>query len=353
VGTGEKQAGSARPTPAGGRRTAPGDTAPAARPPGPLPNFLIAGAARSGTTSLANYVGEHPDAFIPARKETMFFIAEFYARTGSEDVFYSRVRTRYLVETIEQYRALFAPARGRAAVGEASVSYLYLHQMAVPRIRAILGDPRIIIILRDPVERALSAYTYVLREVAGTPSFEEFLALEAARRQGAWDTLYHPVQVGMYSRQVQAFLEAFSRVKILLYEDLCADPRGVMAEVYRFLAIDDAFVPAVRTAYNASGVPVSRGIYDLLYRSFVARRLLRPAFDAVMSEAAIVALKERVRRMLLRRPPLRPETEARLRALFTDDVTRLQDLIGRDLSAWLPGSRGVDRRGVRREGNGA
>ena len=114
-----------------------------------LPNFLIVGAAKCGTTSVASYLQTNPQIFISPIKETHHFIAD-KIKHGVQKV----------VDTDAEYESLFASTDAPAR-GEASVFYLYFHQIAIPRIIAKLGtDVKIIIMLRDPVARAYSAYNF-------------------------------------------------------------------------------------------------------------------------------------------------------------------------------------------------
>lgn len=252
-----------------------------------LPNFLIVGAQKSATTSLYEYAREHPQVFMSPLKEPRFFVADRLAgltRTGHRE----RLR-RKLVLTPEDYAALFRGVTTETVVGEASPQYLYLHDTAVPNIRRVLGDPRIAVILRNPVDRAYSAYHHLQRSRAVDLGFEEMVARHRTFVDGRFPPLFHIVEGGFYHAQVVAFLRAFSRVQVLLLDDLERDPRGTIREFYRGLEVDDGFVPDLSVRHNPG----------------------------------------------TGKPPLAPETRARLRDLYRDDIRALQELLGRDLSAWL------------------
>src|ERR1700753_3266246 len=135
-----------------------------------LPNFLIVGAAKSGTTSLFHYLKQHPDIFLPEFKEPHFFVSALV-----KNKVYS------WIEEKQEYENLFAGASAYHKRGEASVTYLYYYKIAIPNILSLLGrSTKIIVILRNPVERALSAYNYTYKNnpSENNPSFEKALEFE-------------------------------------------------------------------------------------------------------------------------------------------------------------------------------
>jgi hypothetical protein len=138
----------------------------------------------------------------------------------------------------------------------------------------------------------------------------------------------------MYHDALKAYMETFPHTRVYLYEDLAADPKGLVRDLYRFLGVDDSFVPAnIGVRYNPR-------------TNFLARLLLRPGLvSSVFPPARLIPLEKRVelvRRISARvaqafssRPKMKPETRERLKALFREDILRTQELIGRDLSKWL------------------
>jgi hypothetical protein len=303
-----------------------------------IPNFLIVGASKSGTSSLAQYLNEHPEAFIPRIKEPVFFVSSFYERELPEDPLFNQAKRESLVGSWDEYINLFQGTQGKKAIGEASTAYLYLHQQAVPKIRKYLGDPRIIIILRNPVDRAFSAYLHVLRESGWTMTFEEYLGFENEKIARGWSPLHYPVQSGHYSNQVKAYMEAFSQVRVYLFDDLCQDPIGFMQQVFRFLEIDDRFQPESSIRWNIGGIPSNRVLYKFLFKSWIMRRAAKPFLALFVGDQRIQVWKEKWRKKIVKTPEVSPETRRHLLELFHDDIEILQDLIDRDLSTWSQGA---------------
>lgn len=290
-----------------------------------VPDFFIAGAAKSGTTSLYHYLKQHPALFFPRRKEPWFF--DVYGREELDDPIFRRVKP---VTGIEEYRALFEPATSSQTTGEASTIYLYRFRRAIANVRRLHEAPervRIIILLRDPVKRAFSHWLYDVREGHMELPFDE--AIGACMR-GEVSPYGDYVAYGLYRDQVRAWLEAFPRTRIHLFEDLVEDAEGVVRDILSFLEVNPEASIDTRLVANVSGVPRSRRLVDFLLYPRFTKGLVK----GWIPEKARVRLKTGVLRRLLRRPAPEPDTVRRLREIYRDDVKELAELLDRDLSRW-------------------
>jgi hypothetical protein len=296
-----------------------------------LPNFLIIGAARAGTSSLYEYMRQHPDIFFSPVKEPMFFALEGRKpdfRGPGDDLEINRKS----VTDLAAYQALFAEAGERRAIGEASANYLY-SPSAAERIKSHIPDARLIAVLRNPVERAYSSFLYLIRDRREPlRDFAAALAQEEQRIADHWEHIWHYTRMGFYHQQLERYYRQFdrSRLRIFLNEDMKRDTPGMLREVFDFLEVDSGFVPDTSVSFNEGGVPKRPLLNTLLTRPSLIKRLLRP-----LMPAAAMKFYTRLKHSNLDKPPLDPEVRARLVALFRDDVLRLQDLIDRDLSHWL------------------
>jgi hypothetical protein len=254
-----------------------------------LPNFFIIGANKGGTTSLAKYLDEHPQAFLSWPKEPHFFGR--VDLLGSEAVplgpggpllrKYAEAAVSFA--TLEEYATLFAGAPpGAIAIGEASTGYL-ASQRAAHNIRHVLPRARLIASLRHPAERAFSNYKMYRKE--GLEQGDDFTAIVKGNPRNWY------VNLGFYGRQLAHWLSLFPRdqLRVYLFEDLTADPVAVCRDVFSFLGLNPSFVPDVGRRYN-------------------------------VSES---------------RENMPEEARAFLTDLYREDILQLQDLIRRDLSAWL------------------
>jgi hypothetical protein len=299
--------------------------------PGRMPNFLIIGTARAGTSSLHEYMRQHPDIWFSPVKEPMFFALEG-AKPDFRGPGDDREINRKAVTDLAAYRALFAGANSRKAVGEASANYLYSEQ-AAQRIRHYIPEARMIAVLRNPAERAYSSFLYMIRDRREPlRDFAQALEQEDKRIAEHWEHIWHYAHMGFYSKQLQRYYALFdkNRIRVYLNEEMKKDAPGLLKDVFAFLEVDDTFLPDTSATYNEGGVPKRKLLNAVLTRPSIVKRLLRPFMPA-----AAMRFYTRLKHGNLDKPPLDADARARLVALYRDDVLRLQDMLGKDLSAWL------------------
>lgn len=297
-----------------------------------LPNFLIVGAAKSGTSSLHKYLSQHPQIFMSELKEPRFFSSHVtpFPLNGPKD---DQVESRY-VKSYDDYVKLFEGAEGYKAVGESSADTLYFFKGTIPVIKRYLGNPKIIISLRNPVKRAFSAYQHMVRDLREDLSFEDGLKEEPNRIRNNWELIYHYTAASMYYESVKAFMDNFTDVKVVFCEDQEKRPRYVLRELFRFLEVDADVDVNTDIRYNISGKPKSQWLHQFLFEENMARRLAQPIVRTLFSFETRVRIAQKIYETNLTRLSMKPETRARLQAVFEDDVRKLEKLINRDLSFW-------------------
>ena len=298
-----------------------------------LPNFLIVGAAKCGTTSLYHYLRQHPDIYMSPVKEPRFFSdrAGNPGRGPGDD---SIVQSG--VGTFDDYLRLFKKNISKKAVGEASADTLFHFERTIPAIQRYLGDPRIVIILRDPVNRAYSAYNYHVRDGREELSFKEALIAEEQRKRDGYVYMWQYREGGLYADRVRAFQEHFSRVQVLLYDELKKDALSLLRSLYVFLDVNPDFIPDMRHRHNVSGIPRWSLPNNLFVRPKRLHKVTRTIGGAILGADRWVRLRDRLRSVMLQKPgAVEPEIEQQLRWFYRDDILKLQDYIGRDLSSWL------------------
>lgn len=308
-----------------------------------MPNFLIIGAGKSGTTSLYHYLKQHPEIYMSPVKEPKFFALEgktLNFRGPNDDAHMNRKS----VTDIGAYRALFRGVSNEKAVGEASTLYLYSPE-APARIKHYIPEVKLIAILRNPADRAFSSYLHCLRD-RGEPlgDFAQALREEEGRIENGWGPIWHYRNAGFYSAQLERYFDAFGRdqIKVFLYEDLKGDPVGVLRSIFRFLGVVDTRLPDISLKHNISGVPRSRLVHELLNTPNPIKSAFRPLLPAKLRKRFNHNLTDRN----LLRPQLSPEVRRRLIETYTEDILRVQGLIDRDLSRWLKGHENLDQLGA-------
>jgi Sulfotransferase family len=289
-----------------------------------LPNFVVIGAARCGTTSLYAYLREHPQVFMSPEKETDYFsLGDLPPSEVPAAASLYRARAR------EDYERLFRDAGSARAVGEASPTYLFYSRSAA-RMQQVIPDARLICILRDPIERAYSHYGLARKmgfEVL--PDFEAGLAAESERWLEDRSMRYTYARASLYDDGLREFWTRFprERILVLLFQDFAADSAGTMRRVYDFLGVDARFTPDVGVRHNRSMTPRSSLVREAFSRPRRLRRMLQRNLPA--------RLVTRLGDLIMRPPPrLAPALRERLLPRFDEDVRRLESLLDRDLSAW-------------------
>ncbi|TCJ15264.1 sulfotransferase [Rubrobacter taiwanensis] len=304
-----------------------------------LPDFLIIGAQKAGTTALYRYLSRHPEIYMSPIKEPHFFAFEGREPDyrGPRD---AEILRHMVVSDPGEYRALFDEASGERALGEASAMYLYLPGTA-ERIKRHVPEVRLIAVLRDPAERAYSAFTHMVRDGREPePDFARALELEEERIRLSWGPIWHYRRAGYYHEQLSRYYALFdpAQIRVYLYEDLDRDASGTLRDIFGFLGVDENHAVDTSGRYNVSGVPRSRtlhALHDFLLRPNRFKAALRPLFPKRLRRRLVEGALERIRSRNLEKPPFPPEVRRDLVAGYREDILRLEELIGRDLSGWL------------------
>jgi hypothetical protein len=281
-----------------------------------LPNFFIVGAPKAGTTSLYAYLGQHPQIFMSAVKEPSYFAPE-------------QCRENFIFST-ETYQELFSGASVEIAIGEATATYLF-SEAAARNIAAALPHARIIINLRNPVDRAFSQYLHMLTAGATRKSFREQIEASLSGGHAEFGLLWPFLELGRYCGQIKRYLREFprSQIHISYYEELERAPLRLMAELFAFLGVDAAFVPDLSQRHNEPRIPKLPGAAYFL-RNWSAWPHLR--------KLAPRPLGPRLRSLVMRSRGslnMAPADRAFLTDYYRDDVKQLAVLLDCDLSRWL------------------
>jgi hypothetical protein len=245
-------------------------------------------------------------------------------------------RLKQFVTTDENsYLSLFEQAELEKAVGESSVVYLY-SETAPERIHRRIPDARLIVMLRNPVERAFSHFLDHRRHGREpVADFQEAIALENSRSRDRWEWSWRYVGIGYYARQLRRYLSFFDRdqMSIHLYEDFRERPEVVLNDLYRFLGVDHNFEQDLSERYNVSGESRSPWLEAFMKGSSPMKRFLKSVSSADWRRR--VTHGDTFFRITRRKPTLQPDVRRLLADTYRDDVRDLQDLLHRDLSHWI------------------
>lgn len=298
-----------------------------------LPNFLIIGAAKSGTTSLNRYLSDHPQIYMSLQKELHYFsYPETHLLTNGPDSYH-----RITVGTLEEYESFFKDVTDQVAIGDSSPSYLYFSQSA-QRIKNTIPNVKLIAILRNPVDRAYSCFMHAVRDRWETVrTFEEGLALEEERIAAGWEMVWHYTKAGFYANQLKDYFNCFPReqLKIFLYEDLERNAAGMMREIHHHIGVDENYKHNLTVRANQSGKVKSREMLIALNWLGSSPNPLRLAARTIFPERTRWRFMQKLRGWNLKQECMSEKTRKKLTSLFKEDIIRTQELIGRDLTPWI------------------
>lgn len=293
------------------------------------PNLFLIGAAKSGTTSLADYLDGHPEAFICDPKEPNFFAFPAHEKPTCvgplpNDQLYE-ILLSYSVTDPAAYEGLFAETDAYAVRGDASVRYLYNHSSAA-RLHAYAPTARIVAILRNPVDRLNSHYHMNVKLGVERESLPRALDLEEQRIAQGWGWDWHYVQVGMYIEQLQRYDELFApeQIHVLIYEDFVADPQRELRNLFQFLQISADVSIDTSERSNVGRTPKSRRLHNALredhplkavVKKLVPREIRQPLVRWVdaKNQGRVPKIEDKLRKQLtVRFQSNRANLEARL-----------------------------------------
>ncbi len=298
-----------------------------------LPNLLIVGSAKCGTSSLHNYLAQHPEIFMSNKKEPRFLSSQGmkFPMGGPKD---DRVE-KWIIKEYKDYVELFQGKGDYNVIGESSADTLYFFKHTIPNIKKYLGNPKILIVLRNPVKRAFSAYQHLVRDDRESLSFEDALQLEDERIKKNYELIYHYRSVSRYYEPVEAFLKNFDQVKIILIEDLNKKPEQTLKSVFEFLGVDPSYkIQDFDTKFNMSGKPKSRWLHEFLFEGHPIRNFFRPFVRAILPKEKRESMSLKIQHMNLTRMEMNPDTERMLRNEFKDEIEKLERLLNTKLDLW-------------------
>jgi hypothetical protein len=297
----------------------------------PGPDFLIIGAARSGTTVIARALATHPDVAITDPKEP-----HFLAFAGRRPTFAGPGDDEYLnrvaVTDESAWRALFEVLPAGVRRGEGSVTTLHHSESSVENICRTCPDVAMIAVLRHPTDRAFSAWSYQVRMGVEPLTFEQALEEEDRRAALGWQHLWRYVRSGLYAEQLEPLLAAFpGQVLVVGYEDLIADQSGELERCLRFIGAQHRAIsgPVLGAEVNRGGQPRSRAVATGLH----ALRQIGPLRRAVRGLVPYEA-RERVRQANLRDIELDPGTRRQLDERYAPEIERLGRLLEAEAPSW-------------------
>lgn len=285
-------------------------------------DFIGIGVEKSGTTWLVNMLKKHPDVFMPEQKELYYFNKEF--------AHYPNLKNFQYGKPLSWYTSFFKDAKKNQIKGEVSPAYLW-SKNAVKDIFNFDPNIKIIVILRDPIEKIFSLYLFYLQlGIISKMNFEQALK----KRPDL-------IERSLYYCSLKKYFDLFPRknIKVMLFDDLKKDRIEFLKEIERFLDIKEFIPDSVNENSNVTGVPVCSNVNNLIQKTryFLRKNNLNFLIDAMrmlkldkLNNAIII----KNRKEFYQKPQIDECSKEKLKSYFRDDINKLEKLIGRDLSQW-------------------
>ena len=293
-----------------------------------LPNLLIVGAAKCGTTSLHNYLKQHPDIFMTEHKEPHFLI--------NSDI--GKGRIHKAVTDLEEYEKMFKTEGKYKYKGESSVMYLAFPEFSIKNIKKYLDpDVKVIIMLRNPIERAFAGYLHNLRyNPSEDLSFEDAFDKSEERYHQVGnmtpDTRY--LHVGNYHSQVESFMTMFNdNVLVILYDDYVNNINLCLSNIFNFLSIDKISVDTSRRHMVGGWVFKSKFLRNLLIPKNNFKSLIK---NFLPNKKIRKAIKQKIMNMsTVENPSVSEDMHKKLTEYYRKDIDNLSKLLNKELNCWI------------------
>jgi len=287
-----------------------------------LPSFLCIGVAKGGTTTLFHWLKQHPSIWVPPHKEIHFFDRDNNWQRG-----------------IKWYISQFDDAADYEVIGDISPGYFEKTEVVIPRIKALFGKnlPKIILFLRDPVERAYSYWNFRCCYYGETKHFDELVDEYLSRnREFSETSTFDYFSDGFYYDRLIKWCDIFGRerMNIILTDELRDSPEDVLDELCSFLGVRICRSINVYERKNVASRPRIKWLMSILSAP--------PSWLRRLGQVLPPSIRRDLRQKLyelnarpIRLDPMNSEVEAKLRSLYYDDIVRTSAFIGKDLSRWI------------------
>ena len=286
------------------------------------PNFIIAGFPKCGTTSLHHYLSEHPQIFMPSQKELHFFTYEILSKlkNGPKDGAVKKIQ----IQDSKKYLDFYRNVKNEIAVGDASPSYInYLNQFL--KIKEYLEDPKFIIVLRDPINRAYSNYLHLKREQRETLTFKEAVNRENKRIKDKYSDFWYYKFNSTYYDKILKAKETFKEVLILTSEELNENHEATMKKVYKFLDVDCDFITKRKSnRFNKGGYYKKNLFTKIIFQPSKFKNLIKKFIKPTPSLKILLARVAFLFRA--KTEEIDEETVLYLTKHFKDEVKKLKSL---------------------------
>jgi hypothetical protein len=294
-----------------------------------LPNFLVVGAPKSGTTSLYYYLRQHPDVYLPVQKELHYF--SYKHLQGNARGPGDKQVLEALCANHEEYSRHYVDAKDEHVIGDISPSYLYYGVQE--SIKHELGDVKIVVMLRNPVKKAHSQYMHMVLGQREPLSFQEALMATEKRQKDGWSDIWRYAESSLYTDRLLAYMNCFGKnnVHVIVFDEFITQPKEILKRLFLFLGIEESVRINTDKTYNRTGEARSTTVSNLLNRPNFIKTIIK----SITPDAWRISLRLKIMDAnTAEKTALDDKDATYLRGYFADDIARLEMLLKRELN-WL------------------
>ena len=297
-----------------------------------LPDFLIVGAQKSATTTLYKILNSHNDIYMPDIKEVNFFAYNKDDIELNEYKKYDFGSHFKIITNLEEYYSLFANANSSQIIGESSVNYLFRYKQTIKKIKEIYKNDykkvKIIISLRNPIDRAFSSWVMNVRDNRDNRTFENAISFDNEKKSFNSLDIFKYLEYGLYYYAVKEYLDTFDRVYILLYDNLIDDFNEEIKKIFKFLSIKVPSKSVDNKNYNVSGIPKIKIIHEFAKRDLIIKKIVK----YFLSDNLINSIRNIINKNYVK-PRINQKTRNILTDYYNDDLKRLNKII--NVENWI------------------
>jgi len=279
------------------------------------PNTLIIGAPRCGTTKIYKVLGSHPSVYMSKVKEPAYFCP------GG------------LCSNWEEYLNIFSESNGEKIIGEASTGYL--HGSSPRDIKNKLGRTKIIVSIRDPIERSKSHYRYKRRNGKTQISFKDFIRKEMEKLRGGKE-VNDVLKCSLYWKPIERYEKVFGKenVKVILFENFVSNMKKVSKKLCKFLNIDGGKINLSKKAVNVGNKPLLPLLNTIMASNFYGKKLIKMLIPAKKRKKISKKIKQINVSSSRYNISINKKTKQKMVDIFGEDVRRVAEITSLDLSRW-------------------
>ncbi|WP_179333997.1 sulfotransferase family protein [Winogradskyella costae] len=294
-----------------------------------LPNFIVSGFPKCGSTALHYYLNEHPEIYMPKQKELHFFTNHILGKQNQGPGDKEIKKTQ--IKSLKAYKTCYQNVTNEVAIGDASPSYIN-YPTEFEKIKKELDNPKIIILLRDPIKRAYSNYLHLVRAHRETLSFYDGLMEETKRKELSYSDFWYYTFNSLYFDKIKAAQAVFDDVLIITQEELSSNTESTISNIFQFLGVDSTFEPSnLDKRYNPGGSYESNFITKMIFKENKLKTAIKK--NTPVPKWAKHLKQNIIKKFKVDTPEIDNKTEDYLIEVFKADVNNLKTL-NVDVSKW-------------------